>query len=169
MRFLPSPWWQEGGLHKWVVLGLLASLVVEGEGCALPHQHPDQASHGCCGSSSVVTLPQPFRPLSCSSLSSDHLKDEDNTREGGGHRQKLLRAVGLHSPAVEAAEFPRHLWEGFRLSKAKVRLRSDLPAFVWEEGLGAGPPLKPWTYLLTPPPFLCLGGLWVCCRVGRVE
>lgn len=152
-----------------LVVALLASLVVEGEGCVLPHRHPDQASHGCRSCSSVVILPQPLGPLSCFSLSSNHLRDEDNTKEGGGHRQKLLRAAGLHSPAVEAAEFPRHLWEGFRLSKAKTQLRSDLPAFVREEGLGAGPPLQPWTCLPTPPPFLCPGGPWVCCRVGRVE
>lgn len=70
----------------------------------------------------LLSSPQTDRPFTCSSLSSENLKDEDNYQGGKGHRPKHLRAIGLQSPAVETAEFLRYVWEAFRLSKGKTQL-----------------------------------------------
>lgn len=69
-----------------------------GRGSAFPYRHPNQASRECCRDSSVVILPQPPKPLSCSSLSSKQLRDGDVTREGEGHRKRAAQGIGSPLP-----------------------------------------------------------------------
>ena len=136
------------------MLGLLASLLLEG-GAPLP-RHPHRASRGCQRSGSGVASsalhPHPTGPSAVPLCPPSPRRMGTQPGKGEGHGQQGLR-VAAPPAAGETAESPWQLWEGFRLSNTRARLSLPAPPpHVWEEGLAAEPPARPWTCPLSTTP-----------------